>query len=77
MDNKNTPEKKQSGSNTILRFSGIAFQMAVVIALGAWGGSVLDERMRFEKPIFTVVGSLLGVGISLYLVIRAALRIDK
>lgn len=55
----------------------MAIQMAVAIGGGAWGGSALDEHYQNEKPIWTIVFSLLGVGISLYLFIRAAQKMSK
>lgn len=68
-------ESQKNSGNTIIRFAGVAIQMGVIIGAGAWGGSELDDYLKFEKPVFAIVFSLLGISIALYLVIREALRI--
>lgn len=50
----------------------MAIQMGVTIGAGAWGGSALDEKYQNETPVWTIVLSLAGVAISLYLLIRQA-----
>ncbi|MBI3136544.1 MAG: AtpZ/AtpI family protein [Bacteroidetes bacterium] len=70
------PDKsKKSGVNPFLRFTGIAFQMGALIALGAWGGTELDAWAGNEKPIYTIILCLLAIGISLYLIIKEALKL--
>jgi membrane protein DedA with SNARE-associated domain len=59
-----------------MRYSSMALQMGITIAAGAWAGSELDKRQQMEKPIWTIVFSLLAVGISLYLVIRSVNRLS-
>lgn len=54
----------------LLRFSGLAFQMAAIIGLGAWGGKKLDHRYQTQKPYFTVLLSLAAIAAALYMVIR-------
>lgn len=51
------------------RYSGLAFQMAIIIALAVFGGLKLDEHWN-TKPIFTVVCALLGIAVALYTVIK-------
>jgi ATP synthase protein I len=63
-------EKKKV--NKFVKFSGLSIQMAVLIGGGAWGGSALDAKMQNSKPIFTIIFSLLGIGLSLYFVIKEA-----
>lgn len=64
-------------SKPFMRFSSMAFQMMVTIGAGAWGGSALDNHYQNEKPIWTIVLSLSGIAISLYLVIRSAQKMSK
>ena len=52
-------------------------QMAVIIGGAAWGGHALDQRYQNEKPIWTIVLSLLGIAISLYLIIRSANQMEQ
>lgn len=50
-------------------YSGLAVQMAVIIALATIGGVKLDDVTNL-KPLFTVVCSLAGVALSMYVVIK-------
>ena len=69
-DNK----EKQSQAKQYMKYSGIAFQMIAVLLLALWGGMKLDEKMGMENPIFTVVFLLLGVGGSMYLIIKGVTK---
>jgi hypothetical protein len=51
--------------------------MAVTIGLGAWGGKKLDEHFQNEKPICTIILSLLGIFTALYLVLKDFIKPDK
>lgn len=62
------PRKKQL--HKYARFSGIAFQMIVIIVLGALGGNKLDEKYPNRYQLFTIICSLLAVAISMYYVIK-------
>ncbi len=48
----------------------MAFEMGAKIAVCVFIGVKADSYFHFEKPICTIVGSLLGVGFSLFSVIR-------
>lgn len=48
----------------------MAFQMAVTIAVGAWGGRKLDIYFQNNKPVYTIILSLLGIAGGLYLVLK-------
>jgi F0F1-type ATP synthase assembly protein I len=61
-------------NNSILRYTSMATQMGITIFLGVWGGIKLDQYFQFESPIMTLVLSLLGVVLSVYIVIRDVLR---
>ena len=52
------------------RYSGMAFEMLVPIALGALAGRWLDSRYNLTKPYFTAGLSLAGVFIGLYIVLK-------
>jgi len=51
------------------RFAGFGIQLAVTIFAGVLAGRWLDRRTHTEG-IFTMVGALLGFGISLYSLVR-------
>lgn len=65
---KDSKPKKQL--NKYARYSGVGFQMAVTIFIGAFIGVKLDEKYPNENSIFTVVFSLLFIFASLYIVIK-------
>jgi len=44
--------------------------MGVIIGLSSWGGVKLDEHYQNKTPVFTIILSLAGIGIALYLVIK-------
>jgi len=45
--------------------------MAITIGLGVWGGRKLDAYFQNEKPMLTLVFSVLGLVVSLVVVIRS------
>ena len=51
-------------------YSGLALQMGALIALGAYGGKWLDAELSLVKPWFTILGTLGGMSLGLYLVLR-------
>ena len=51
--------RQTSGLSDYTKYSGMAFQMGAIIAVAAWGGVKLDEMAKTNKPIFTVILSLL------------------
>lgn len=71
------PQKKKSpknqenkGINNFARYSGIAFQMIGIILITTWGGTKLDKLTGFEKPVFTIILSLLGVFAAIYTAVK-------
>jgi hypothetical protein len=58
------PEKfreKQKPLNACVRYSSLAVQMMLIIAVGTYGGFRLDEYSGWDFPVFIVVLSLLSV----------------
>lgn len=55
-------------------FSGMGFQMIAVIGAFAYLGHKIDESKGNERPVFTAIFGLLGVGISLYSVIKSIVK---
>lgn len=60
--------------STVMHFSGLGFQMIAVIGVFAYAGHLIDESRESAKPIFTAVLSIVGVGISLYSVIKSIIK---
>lgn len=67
MIKKRTKYTKQIRSYSY--YSGIAIQMIVIIAGGTYGGLKLDEFLNL-KPLFTILGALLSIAISMYIIIK-------
>ncbi|MGI6338381.1 MAG: AtpZ/AtpI family protein [Bacteroidales bacterium] len=52
--------------NDYARYSGMAFQMLIIILIAVWGGTRLDKILELKTPVFTIVLSLIGVFAALY-----------
>jgi F0F1-type ATP synthase assembly protein I len=72
-DNKNQNQKKQLKNVAIL--SGIGLQMGVTIYLFVLLGKWLDNKFNEGDKLFIIIMTLLGVGISLYAVLKQVNRI--
>jgi hypothetical protein len=77
MPDKNQKGKSQQGLNNYARYSGIVFQMGIIIFAGTFGGIKLDKLVRFSFPVFTVVCSFLSVMLALYIVIKGLISKDN
>jgi len=51
--------------------------MIVIIVIGTFGGVKLDEIYPNQYSLFTVICSLLAVGISMYLVVKQVTNFSK
>lgn len=69
--NKEKDKKKVDG---IIKYSGLAFQMIVIILMVLYAGFKLDEYMQKEFPLFTIIGAFLGVILSLYFALKDIIR---
>ncbi len=52
----------------------MAITMGVVIGLGTWLGVYLDENYGGEFPTYTLICSLLSIGLALYLALKDVLK---
>ncbi|MCH8330765.1 MAG: AtpZ/AtpI family protein [Bacteroidetes bacterium] len=67
-------QQKKPQLKAYAKYSAMAFQMIAAIGLGMWGGRKIDGYMKNEFPAFTLILSLLGLVVSLWIVIRTALK---
>ena len=58
-------------ANDYIKYTGIAVQMIVIIGVLTYAGYEIDRRGEHKTPWATVVLSLSGVFIALYLVIKS------
>jgi len=63
-------DSKWKQNTSFLRYSSVAFQMMLGIALPTWAGLQLDRYFNFSFPWGVLTGSLLGLGVSLYSVLK-------
>ncbi|WP_350286799.1 AtpZ/AtpI family protein [uncultured Croceitalea sp.] len=73
MSQQKSPKKNNFKNAAML--SGIAFEMGAIIYLSVKGGNWLDEHYQTEKRFFTVIATLLGVAISIWVVLQQLKRI--
>ena len=61
--------KKDKPLQSYAVYSNMGIEMAVLIAAGVFGGIKLDEWLNLS-PLFTILLSLFGVGIAMYVMIK-------
>jgi ATP synthase protein I len=69
--------KKDKNQNTYLRFTSVAIQMGVIIGGFTYLGVFLDKKQTNKTPIWTIVLSLFGVVISMYLIFKEVQKMNK
>jgi len=75
MDKEKPQSQKKQRLTDYGKFSSMAFQMGITIALGVWGGMKLDELFPITRfPVFTICLSLLSVFAAMYFVIKDLLK---
>jgi hypothetical protein len=73
----NFKKKNNNPLNSYARFSGIAIQMIVIIAIGTFGGIKLDAYFQNKNDVFTIILSLVSVLLSIAYVIRNIISSTK
>jgi len=54
-----------------VQYTGMALEMGLLIFAGAWLGRKLDQRLALDKPIFTLILTLLFTVGAIYRVIKS------
>ena len=54
-----------------VQYTGMALEMGLLIFAGAWLGRKLDQWLALEKPIFTLILTLLFTVGAIYRVIKS------
>ena len=60
--------------NPYIKYSNMALQMGATIGLSVWGGSKLDQYLNNQTPVYTIVLSLLGISLAMYLVLKDLIK---
>lgn len=70
---KNEQNENEAGKevNSYAKYTGLAFQMIVIIGVFAFAGYKIDEATHHATKWVTAALSLAGVFISLFIVIRS------
>jgi hypothetical protein len=63
-------EEIHSKANAYLKYSGMAFEMAAIIAVFTFAGKKLDGCVKGERPYFTILGAFIGTVAALYLTLK-------
>lgn len=66
--------KEIKNKSDLVKYAGMGTQMIAVMLLFAFGGHKLDQWLELKIPILTIVLSLTGVGVALYLVLKDLLK---
>ena len=60
--------------NDYARYTAIPIEMTVVILLFTWIGHQIDKKLVLDKPIFTILLAIIGIGIGLYVALKSFLH---
>lgn len=63
-------KSKKKLPESLIKYSGMSTKIALAILAGVYGGKYLDEHWGFETPIFTLILSMLGLALALYIIIK-------
>ncbi|NNK87003.1 MAG: AtpZ/AtpI family protein [Flavobacteriaceae bacterium] len=51
--------------------------MAVITGIGAYIGYKLDEHYTTAEPIYTIIGTFIGFGIAMYLLVKQVNKFSR
>ena len=71
-----TKPNKKKQLNRYIQLTGVAFQMGITIYLGAYFGKKLDAHFQTSTKIFTIIGTLLAMVISIWSVLAQLKKIN-
>ncbi len=70
-ENKAAPEGEvRQKYDAYLKYSGMAFQMGIIILVGTWAGQKLDSHFQTERPYLTVLMALFSIFAALYITLK-------
>lgn len=62
--------------NKYIQLTGVAFQMGITIYLGVFVGKKIDAHYGNSSKLFTIIGTLLALLLSIYSLINQLKRIN-
>ncbi|MEA3451498.1 MAG: AtpZ/AtpI family protein [Bacteroidota bacterium] len=69
--------QKNNNSNNykkIGKYLNLPFQMLAIIAFFVFGGIKLDQWLEFNFPVFTLILTIIGVTLSIYVAIKDLIK---
>ncbi len=63
-------EKKISKGTTVLKYSGMTFQIAAYIGVGVFIGKKIDEAVGFNEPYMTALFAIIFLVTGLYVTLK-------
>jgi F0F1-type ATP synthase assembly protein I len=63
-------KSKKKLPESLIKYSGMSTKIALAILAGVYSGKYLDERWELETPIFTLILSMFGLALALYIIIK-------
>lgn len=70
MNQQKPPKKSGNNYKNLAILTGIAFEMGAIIFLAAKGGKWLDSYFDPSRKMYTVISTLLGVALAIWVVLR-------
>ena len=71
-------EKNKNPYGKYLQLTSIAFQMLAIMFVFIWLGQKADEKWNTSQTnYYTLLGTLTGLGVSLYIILQQLKRINK
>lgn len=68
-------KKPKKQLNSIAKYSGIGFQMVIIIGAGVFGGYHLDNYLN-TTPIFVLILSVTSVVLAIYYAIKDIIKFN-
>lgn len=62
--------------NKYIQLTGVAFQMGITIYLGVFFGKKIDTSLGNANKLFTIIGTLLALVLSIYSLVNQLKRIN-
>lgn len=66
--------QKKNRLKNYARYSSLTIQMGIIIAGGAYFGNYLDSQNNNQTPIFSIIFSLLAIGVALYISLKGMMN---
>jgi ATP synthase protein I len=74
----NPNKQNQKPLNSYAKYSSLGIQMVLIIGGGCYAGYKLDEYFKnTETPIYTIILSLVSIGLAMYVVLKDFIKSNK